>query len=250
LIKPIKYVLTLVAWLCFSQFAWAALAVVNTPTALNTGTGGATLSVSFQCNAGTDFLTVGITSYNTVYRDNNPTSSITSATYNGVALTRQTNSLTQSGTSQSDEDTHIFTLVAPTTGSSQSLVVNYSPNVPFGGVIQPICWSGVNQSSPVGDKGSSVTGTGSSPISDAITVTSGNYALDQWGARAAMTFGAGQTSAYNSAWGGAFAGTSYKQDASAMSITFSGTVSIAHSWIEIKAAGSVAPNVSRRRSQQ
>ena len=168
---------------------------------------------------------------------------IASVTYNGVALTLQTRTTFES------DDTHIYTLVAPATGAPHDLVFNYSPNVLFGAHIDPVCLSGVHQTTPIGNVVSSYSAAATSPRSDAISMTAGSLAYDIVTCNCTPTVVGSQTQNYNVVWGGERAASSRLLDATAMAWTFSGTPRFAHSVVEIRAAGAAAPTFFQRRRE-
>lgn len=218
--------------LSLASSSLAAIAVVNTPTASNNTTGGATLSMNFQCNTGTTGLLVHIGSYGTI--GGGSVDTLTSADYASASLTVATFS-----TGVNTEDTHILYLANPTTGSSQTLNINYSPNNPFGAIIQPICLSGVNVASMIGNVVSSYNAAQSSPISDAISITTGNVAFDvvTMNTLTNPVVVGSQTQISNIDWAGSEGiASSYLLDATAMGWTFGGTLRVAHSVVEVKAA--------------
>lgn len=242
-----KRIFLITLLLClYAQSAWAAISIVNTPTVFNTTSGGATQTYTFQCNATTDFLVVGIASYGD--HNGGGTSGLTSAAYNGATMT------VTAHYGLGSEDVHILTLVAPTTGSSVNLVMNYSPSNSFGLVAQALCLKGVNQAAPTGNiNGVGDTSGTASPISTSISMTSGSwaFAVAATATSGTLTATGGATEISNNTWGGQKMAFSYLLDATAMGWTYTGgTIRFSRGVIEISEAATASPNpFPRRRSQ-
>lgn len=210
--------------------------VTPTPSAFNNTTANQpSYTYNFTCPAGTILLLVLVHSFNTFDISHND--SMTSATYNAKTVTIQT------GDGQQGEDTRILSLQNPDTGAAHDLVVNFSPNCPFGVYMQAYCISGNDTTTPINqsNKGSRYQISATSPGTDSLSpaAASDSLVFDAVMCNFTTTPDASQTSLYSATWGGDLPAASDKTGGvSAMSWTFSGTVRFAHSWVEVKAAGS------------
>ncbi|MBX7207515.1 MAG: putative Ig domain-containing protein [Verrucomicrobiaceae bacterium] len=159
-----------------SDATTSSTATLGTGTATITTVGAAAFSNSAQTASSHSFsydsgstgsnriLMVGIS-----YRDNN-SQTVSSVTYNGVALTQVGTSNIASGTP--DGRMYIYRLLSPATGA-HALVVNWSAALTQGSVIGAVTYAGVDQTTPTGTfvANSSKTGT------PTVTITSGTGKL-------------------------------------------------------------------------
>lgn len=194
-------------------------------------------TIAFTCDATSDLITFAWATYQGAGSE-----TPTGVTYNSVSMTLKVSAYGPDNATHTGESAFIYTLTGSNCdGSSHNFVITLGANSSFGGVAMYASHKGVDQATPVGNTASN-TGSGtsvSSPLTDSITVASGNYALDaSILATSAMTVGGSQTQITKDAWGGDITGSSYLQDATAMSWTFtSGPFRASQAIIEIKASG-------------
>jgi hypothetical protein len=157
-----------------------------------------------------------------------------SATWNGGSMGSPIATIT----SLSNHYTYAWLLVAPTAGSFNVVVTANANSVFCAGAI---VLSGVDQSTPVSTTAGIGIGSPSSPVSNSITVPSGGWAVDWFGARAngaTITPDGSQTQIGTPAtidFNGQY-GASYKEDATAMQWTYTGSPNVTHMRVALNPA--------------
>ncbi len=217
----------------FSVRSYAAITLLHATTD-NSFSGGGTATYSLTVDASTDFLEIQWISYASVYN-------ISSVVWNGVTMTQLVASTL---TVDTGEDAAIYGLAAPATGT-HNLVINFSPNCPYGGAIVEKDWSGVDQTTPVDNTAGINPAVPASPQTLSITVSAGGVASDVVNTGGATPIVDGsQTEDFNSTAGGDHFGSSHKASASAMTWTWMSSTpsALSHVIIALKVASSCTPD--------
>lgn len=117
---------------------------------------------------------------------------------------------------------------------THDVVVNYSPNSPYGANYVVISIIDAH-ASPFGATGGDFNNADASPLSNTISMTAGSIAFDICSsASTTLTADASQDELTNAVFGGERVFASYKLDAAEMVWTYSGSIRRAHAIIEVK----------------
>lgn len=198
--------------------------IVGTPAYLHVGSfveNSHTLSVTVPVGAAA--LLLGAT----INRDN--WGQLTSLTVDGVDIIANVAGSTPSGVA--NRSARWWYLLNPTAGT-YNVVWNYTTSSENGGGMVAICVDTIDGATPINDAQQSSTGSGSSPLSNSITTPTGGIAFVAAHADTAQPSPiGGQTTLGTNEQNHSF---SYKADAAAMGVTFTGSPQIAQSVISIK----------------
>lgn len=185
-----------------------------------------TVNVSVTVPSGCELLVLGLA------RDNGGDnwSLLTSVEVNGSAtgVTSQVSSINDAGSLA-----RIWTLVNPTAGT-YNVTWTWGASSVSGGVYFALPMSGgIDTADPVSATNSSAAGSGSSPFSTSITVESGGVAVavGRSDDQTISAVGSGQTAVGAMTAGGVI---SYKEDATAMAFSFTGTGAASQAVIAIR----------------
>jgi pectate lyase len=230
----------LVALSMSARTSQAAIAFDSASRAASTATGTTSISWSHTIGGGTDrFLLVGVAAEDASTTD----ASITSVTYNGVALTAVPGSKI-SGGGTGIIQTQLFYGFGTSLGAAGAHTVAVTFQGPVDGVsASSVSFSGVSQAAP--EAATTRTDTsGADSISTTITTRSANaWVVDVVGSGNSGSFtpGSGQTERTDIAASGMTGATSSKPVAAAgattMSWTHSGANRLAHSLVSLAASG-------------
>lgn len=200
---------------------------------VNTSASSSSITVNLTIGGTANFLVGKCSGYTTQ-------PNITSMVWNGT----ETLTPAVAAVYVSADDTQISTRANPTTGA-HSLVVNFSPNTPYGAVVTAESYIGVAAAGNTNTiNGAALT----SPESLSITVASGGMATDSIAGDGLggdnFVPGSGQTPTFTpQAFGGEAVAASYKADATAMVWTWSGGVRrAAHAVLELTPAAAGGPS--------
>ncbi len=206
-----------------------AIAIVGTPAYQHYDSfveNAHTLSVTVP--SGAEVLLIGVQINNDVW------SQLTSLTFNGASVGTNVGTTPNSVANRS---CRWYAVVSPSAGTF-NIVATYSTSSNNKGGMLAVCLTGVDTGSLIADAQASSTGSGSSPLSTSVTSPSGAVAFAACYADTQQpTPSAGQTALGTTEQNHCF---SYKLNATAMGVTFSGAPQIAQSVIVVRAAPSSA----------